>query len=281
MLPEQASSPCSYRCCGNAANGLRCAGTVRNVVSDRRLVLLQSIGLGSIDISGMIDAMAQTPSLTVLPDPDRASTTDPLRVSIPVRLAAALLLATGAAPAAAWEPVALPNAVKAKLPAGYIVRVASCSRTLDPPQPICIVVVARPDEGGQPGAAVRKAPARPLLVYRLSGGVAKLIDRNDRIVLRRDEGGQCDPVEDAGHIAIKGRYFTLESGVACGQHWTDFTTFRFDPALRSFVWQNRIFESLRLNSDAGPNAQALVSDGRKVTRADPRHPIRLEAYRPR
>lgn len=204
-----------------------------------------------------------------------------LGMSVRGHIGVALWLATAACPAAAWEPVALPAAVKAKLPAGYVARVAACSRSLDPPQPICIVVVTRPDEGGPSGSPVRKAPARPLLVYRLAGGGATLIDRNDRIVLHRDDGGQCDPVEDAGRIAIKGRYFTLESGVACGQHWTDFTTFRFDPALHAFVWHNRIVESSRMNSDTRPDAQAMVSDGRTVTRADAKHPERLGAYRPR
>jgi hypothetical protein len=230
----------------------------------------------------MTEAMTENPYLAFASNPNEAPFVRTARsVSLRVHLAAVILLVTGARPAAAWEPVVLPAAVKAKLPTGYVARVASCSRTWDPPQPICIVVVARPDEGGEARSAMQKAPARPLLVYRLAGGVATLIDRNDRIVLHRDEGGQCDPVEDAGQIAIKGRYFTLESGVACGQHWTDFTTFRFDPALRSFVWQNRIFESSRLNSGAGPSAPAMVPDGRKVTRADPRHPIRLGAYRPR
>ena len=197
------------------------------------------------------------------------------------RRSAAILLLAAAQPVAAWEPVTLPAAVRAKLPAGHVARVAACSRTLDPPQPICIVVVAQPEDGIMDDSPSRPSPPRPLLVYRLAGTTATLIARNDQVMLHRDDGGQCDPVEDTGNIAVKGRFFTLEQGVACGQHWTDFTTFRFDPGARAFVWHNRIRESWRLNGDLRPNAQALVSNGRSVTRADPRHRVTLAAYVPR
>lgn len=191
----------------------------------------------------------------------------------------AMLVVLPAQPAGAWEPVTLPRAIRAALPAGHVAKVAKCSRTFDPPRPICIVVAARLNEGDR--ASQRQAPHRPLLVYRLSGTTAALIARNDRVVLRRNEGGQCDPVEDAGAITIKGRFFTLEQGVACGQHWTDYTTFRFDPRARSFLWYSRIYESWRMNDDPRPDAQALVADGRIVSRADPQRPVTLVAYAPR
>jgi hypothetical protein len=191
----------------------------------------------------------------------------------------AILLVLVAAPAGAWESASVPTAVLAKLPEGHVARVATCSETLDPPNPICIVIAARPEEGN--GRSLQRSPQRPLLVYRVDDGTALLIARNDRIVLRRDEGGQCDPVEDAGAIAVKGRFFTLESGVACGQHWTDFTTFRFDPRTRAFVWHSRIFESERLNDDPSPDAEALVRDQRHVWRANPTQPVKLADYVPR
>jgi hypothetical protein len=191
----------------------------------------------------------------------------------------AILIVLAAQPVAAWEPVTVPGAIRAALPAGHVARVAKCSRTFDPPQQICIVVATRRDEGDR--ASSRQAPRRPLLVYRLSGTTAALIARNDRVVLRRDEGGQCDPVEDAGAIAVKGRFFTLEQGVACGQHWTDYTTFRFDPRERGFVWFNKVYESWRMNDDPRPDAQALAADNRSVSRADPRRPVTLAAYMPR
>ncbi|MFS0771180.1 hypothetical protein [Sphingomonas sp. 1P08PE] len=190
-----------------------------------------------------------------------------------------ILFALAAQSAAAWEPVALPDAVSAALPSGHVARVATCTRALDPPRAICIVVAARPDEGNR--NSPREAPRRPLLVYRLNGATATLIARNDKVVLRRDEGGQCDPVEDGGALTVKGRFFTLEQGVACGQHWTDYTTFRFDPRTRSLVWRSRIYESWRMNDDTRPDAEALVSDGRRVSRANPRRPVTLADYAPR
>jgi hypothetical protein len=114
----------------------------------------------------------------------------------------------------------------------------------------------------------------------LNGATATLIARNDKVVLRRNEGGQCDPVEDVGALTIKGRFFTLEQGVACGQHWTDYTTFRFDPRTRSFLWRNRIYESWRMNDDARPDAEALVNDRRLVSRANIRRPVTLGNYAP-
>ena len=190
-----------------------------------------------------------------------------------------ILLVLAARSAAAWEPVALPAAVRAALPAGHVARVATCTRSLDQPREICIVVAARPDEGSRNAPNV--APPRPLLVFRVDGGAATLIARNDKVVLRRDEGGQCDPIEDAGALTVRGRFFTLEQGVACGQHWTDYITFRFDPRERRFVWQNRIYESWRMNDDTRPDAEALVSDGRRVWRANPQWPVALGDYVPR
>jgi len=196
-------------------------------------------------------------------------------------IASAVLALAVAQPVVDWEPVALPAAVRAKLPAGHVARLGACSATLDPPNRICVVVAARPDERRAAAAQRGRSPARPLLVYRLDRGGATLIARNDRVVLHYDEGGQCDPIQDTGAIAIKGRFFTLESGVSCGQHWTDYTTFRFDPARRAFVWHNRISENWELNVSSNPDAQALVSDGKTVRRADPRKPVALNAYVPR
>lgn len=181
----------------------------------------------------------------------------------------------GASLAPAQPTTTVPQSVIAALPAGHVVRAAACSDSFDPPTRICVVAAVRRQEAG-----VSPAPARPLLVYRLTAGKAVLIDRNDDVVLRADEGGQCDPFdEDQGSIAVSGRSFTVENSVACGQHWTDFVTFRFDPAQRAFIWRSKIVESWRLNDSTAPDAEALVSDGRTVRQADPRKPIRLGAYR--
>jgi hypothetical protein len=141
-----------------------------------------------------------------------------------------------------------------------------------------IVVLARNDEAGR----ARPSSPRPLVVLEGSGALRQ-VARNDRVVLRGDQGGQCDPFETEGgddHMAVKGRYFTIENGVACGQHWTDYVTFRHDPAA-GFVFDNERYEAWRLNPDVRPDAEALVRDGPPhVERARPGAPVRLRDWAP-
>ncbi|TDM09224.1 MAG: hypothetical protein C4K60_07930 [Ideonella sp. MAG2] len=95
------------------------------------------------------------------------------------------------------------------------------------------------------------------------------------------EGHQCDPLLDSGGLAVRGRYFTIENSLACGQHWTDYITFRYEPTLNRFVFHKRIVETWRLNSSASSNAPALVLSHRRVTDAAQDKPVFLEAYRAR
>jgi hypothetical protein len=107
--------------------------------------------------------------------------------------------------------------------------------------------------------------------YRLQG-------RNDEVVFRADQGGQCDPITDNdAPFATKGRYFTVQNGVSCGSHWTDYITFRYDAKQRDFVFSSRISESWRLNDK--PKGEALVSEGRQVERANPKDPITFSNYK--
>ncbi len=134
---------------------------------------------------------------------------------------------------------------------------------------------ARPDAAHQftimagafAGESRNAARDRPLFIYRLLAGRWVLVARNDHVVLRADEGGQCDPFE-FGRIIAKGRYFTVENSVACGMaHFTDVVTFRFDAVSRGYVFDNRRTESLVPNPGRDPDAEALVSTGVRVTRA--------------
>jgi hypothetical protein len=95
------------------------------------------------------------------------------------------------------------------------------------------------------------------------GDQFRLFARNDNVVLRADEGGQCDPFDpgDVGAITSKTRWFTVENGVACGQHWTDYVTFRFDARVGGFVFDNEREESWKMNPSNDPDAEALIPEG--------------------
>jgi len=108
----------------------------------------------------------------------------------------------------------------------------------------------------------------------------QLVARNDNVILRPFDAGiagnGCDPFEDRT-IAVTGVYFTVENGIACGAHWTDYVTFRFDPRANAFVFDNWRVETWSMNRSNDPNAEALVSDGQRVVRASSR-PVRLENW---
>lgn len=170
---------------------------------------------------------------------------------------------------------------RAAFPAGHHAIASAKLRAGSPGRTFDIIAYAVDDEGGYGRG---DAPPRPLAIYETTGGRRRLVGRNDAVVLGRDEGGQCDPFdpEDAGgHIAVKGRYFTVENGVACGQHWTSYITFRLDDRL-GFVFDNHRQESWSLNTGQSANAEALVRDGPPTTtRADPGRPVSFERWRRR
>jgi hypothetical protein len=111
---------------------------------------------------------------------------------------------------------------------------------------------------------------RPLLIFEQKGGRFVPAGRNDHVVMKADEGGQCDPFLDGdAKIAVKGGYFTVQNGVACGEHWTDYITFRLaSPTGGGFVFDNERREAWSLNPSDDPNAQALVRDGKPTVIRD-------------
>ncbi len=143
-----------------------------------------------------------------------------------------------------------------------------------------VVALGRADEDTQRQRS-GDAPARPLLIFERLGNRFVLIGRNDHAVLRADAGGQCDPFLDSdATIAVKGAYFTVENGVACGQHWTDFVTFRFDDR-EGFVFDNERRESWSMNPSNAPDAEALVRDGpQRVIRDKPGQVTSFAAWKP-
>lgn len=128
---------------------------------------------------------------------------------------------------------------------------------------------------------MQQASTRPLLIFTQNiDGTFRLAARNDTVVMQADEGGQCDPFtdsEDSG-LAIKDHYFTVQNSVACGDHWTDYITFHYDVKQHDWLFHNEIAQSWHLNPDS--SGDAMLANPPHVTRADRKHPITFEAWRP-
>lgn len=193
-----------------------------------------------------------------------------------------LLAAVAILPMSAVPKAAPPAQVVNQLPHEYAVIARAHVAAGRPMRNFEIVALARTGEDklrqGEQGA-----PTRPLLVFEQQGERFKLVGRNDHIVFKADEGGQCDPFLDGdATIAAKGRYFTVENGVACGEHWTDFITFRLDDRAGGFVFDNQRQESWELNPSNDPQAEALVRAGRpRLIRDQPGHATPFAAWRPK
>ncbi|MET5020136.1 hypothetical protein AAHH78_34300, partial [Burkholderia pseudomallei] len=71
--------------------------------------------------------------------------------------------------------------------------------------------------GLQRPAESASAPSpRPLvIVEQQADGTFRRAARNDEVVLRANEGGQCDPFDpldaDENGLAVKGRFFTVQN----------------------------------------------------------------------
>jgi len=195
-----------------------------------------------------------------------------------------LTLAGVAIAAVATRPASAATAtagLQGQLPAGYAV-LANVQMTAGQPSRHFTVVALGQKSKDKAWSGPGDAPDRPLLIFEASGDRYRLVGRNDTVVLRADQGGQCDPFLDGdATIAVKGSYFTVENGVACGQHWTDYITFRFDNRTANFVFDNERTESWSMNMSTAPDADALVRDGRQHVRRDgPGHATTFAGWRP-
>lgn len=189
------------------------------------------------------------------------------------------LLALLAAQATALE---VPQGIASQLPPGHeAIAMAETTVGARTRRTFRIVALARRDEPTT-RRCLASAPVRPLLVFERDGdGSWRLAGRNDRVVMRADQAAQCDPFRDDGTIATSGVYFTVENGVSCGQHWTDFVTFRFDEGAGRWIFDNRRTQSWSFNPSQDPDAEAIVPDGPvRVQRADRGRPVALGDWRP-
>lgn len=121
-----------------------------------------------------------------------------------------------------------------------------------------------------------------MLVANADGGFVEVV-RNTRVIFKADEGGQCDPFLDSDQgLVAKGAYFTVQDGVACGQHRTDCITFRYDRHRGAVVFHKRVIDVWEMDTQDTPDADAdaLRLSEHKEIAADPGKPVLLFAYTP-
>ncbi|MGN7982596.1 hypothetical protein [Burkholderia sp. 22313] len=185
-----------------------------------------------------------------------------------VRRALAPLCAAWCCHAQAAAP--LPPSVAAQLPAGYRPFVAQPGPALADGRHSLLVVVHRATD-------TREQPSpRPLLIYEEQADhTYRLAARNDSVVMRAHDALQCDPFDPEsaadGGIAVKGHYFTVQNDVACGQHWSDYVTFHYDPRTHRWLFSSDIYtESFPLDPDKPDFVSAV--------RAAARHPVSFSQW---
>ncbi|CAJ3287026.1 lipoprotein [Burkholderia pseudomallei] len=164
----------------------------------------------------------------------------------------------------------LPMPVLSRLPPGYEVMAARQGPDVDAGRISYLIVLHRPAD-----SASEPSPRPLVIVEQQADGTFRLAARNDEVVLRANEGGQCDPFDpqdaDENGLAVKGRFFTVQNFVACGQHWSDYVTFRHDARTGRWLFANEIrTESFPLEGKP---------DRVRAIRADPRKPVALDAWR--
>ncbi|VBQ90146.1 lipoprotein [Burkholderia pseudomallei] len=148
----------------------------------------------------------------------------------------------------------LPTPVLSRLPPGYEVMAARQGPDVDAGRISYLIVLHRPAD-----SASEPSPRPLVIVEQQADGTFRLAARNDEVVLRANEGGQCDPFDpqdaDENGLAVKGRFFTVQNFVACGQHWSDYVTFRHDARTGRWLFANESAPS-RSRSKASRNACA-------------------------
>lgn len=183
-------------------------------------------------------------------------------------LPAALLMA------GSLHAATLPAGIVAKLPRGFEVMYAASGELDDSGRPGYLVAMDRHIDTEE-----NPSPRILLIFTQNADHTFRLAARNDHVILRADEGGQCDPFLEAQSegLVIKKRYFTVQHAVACGDHWTYYITFHWNKARRTWLFHKAIGESLERNPE--PNGDALINGPSNVRRADPHHPVTFDAWK--
>ncbi len=176
----------------------------------------------------------------------------------------------------------LPANIEQQMPKGYEV-MSFLGGELNDDKLLDYLVVAHKKNEQATFDKTHEGSPRPLFIFiQNKDATFTPVKSNDDVVFAIDQGGQCDPFEDGEEgLVIKNHYFTVQNSVACGQHWNDFFTFRYDVKSKNWLFHKESSESWRMNDSNDPNADALVSSGLSVTKANPKKPILFEQYKPK
>lgn len=171
--------------------------------------------------------------------------------------------------AAHAEPQLPDDEILAQLPEGYVPAVSKAvDFNGDKIQDRIVVATKVGEYDASP------APERWVLVFKGIKGGSRFyqeVARNSSVAYRADEGSQCSPSFDGEGLAVKGKFFTVENSVACGHHWTDFITFRYDAAQDDFLFHKRITEIWDNPTAKKPTSRTEVSAAKRkqtITFAD-------------
>lgn len=174
----------------------------------------------------------------------------------------------------------LPKDILTQLPKGYEVMSFSAGELNDDKFTDYLVVTQIQNEE----AIFRKSGEglpRPLYIFiQNPNKTFSMTKKNSEVVFAMVQGGQCDPFEDGMEgLVIKNHYFTVQNSVACGQHWNDFVTFKYETKLKNWVFHKRTSQSFNL-ADTDNGDGELAENKLHVTKANPSKPIIFDQYKP-
>ena len=160
----------------------------------------------------------------------------------------------------------LREVLKAFIPSGYsAINVSSGDANLDGLTDEILVLRKNTEESTSNYADNKPDKRALLLLLGQSDGSFKPALRNENAVYCIDCGGAFgDPFTGT---TIKDGYFSIEHGIAGGQHWEQVTTFKFDKSKGNwFLYKDHLI-SYKLNESNDEDADALVKDTDKLETA--------------
>ncbi|MBS7256362.1 hypothetical protein [Flavobacterium branchiicola] len=157
----------------------------------------------------------------------------------------------------------IPEDLKSFIPANYsAIRISSGDANFDGLTDK-ILVLRKDTEETTSNYNEDKPDKRPLLLLLgQPDNSYTLIFRNDNAVYCIDCGGVFgDPFTG---VTIKNGYFSIEHGIAGGQHWEQVTTFKYDRLKNNWFLYKDHYISYKLNESDASDAEALVIDVDKM-----------------